>query len=173
MYVLFKIFYQSSDIASAAYESLWYNVDLTMQKILIHVILRSQHPVTVSVPCALPNLSMNYYASVRNCIVLYIPIHISQILRFSFFRTLFDYFFAFNNLLFFQYISTVFSYMAFVRIKMGQEQKKRYGVKIHKLYFFVMFAMQNCNTSFNKNLYLLVRISRRYSYRKILLYIYV
>ncbi|XP_028049691.1 uncharacterized protein LOC114255373 [Monomorium pharaonis] len=75
----------SSGIASAVYESLWYNDDLTRtRKILIHIILRSQRPVTVSIPCALPNLSMNYYAS---------------------------------------YISTVFSYMAFVRahIVMGQE----------------------------------------------------
>ncbi|XP_011707048.1 PREDICTED: odorant receptor 30a-like [Wasmannia auropunctata] len=71
----------STDIASAVYESSWYNDDVIIRKILIHIILRSQHPVTVSIPCALPNLSMNYYAS---------------------------------------YISTVFSYMAFVRIMMGQ-----------------------------------------------------
>ncbi|KYN10002.1 hypothetical protein ALC57_17876 [Trachymyrmex cornetzi] len=72
----------SSDIASAVYDSLWYDDNLAMQKILIHIILRSQRPVTISIPCALPNLSMNYYAS---------------------------------------YISTVFSYMAFVRIMIGQE----------------------------------------------------
>ncbi|GAB1860352.1 Odorant receptor [Camponotus japonicus] len=72
----------SSDIASAVYDSLWYNDDLAMRKIIVHVIQRSQHPVTISVPCALPNLSMNYYAS---------------------------------------YISTVFSYMASVRLIMGQE----------------------------------------------------
>ncbi|CAL1680774.1 unnamed protein product [Lasius platythorax] len=72
----------SSDIASAIYDSLWYDDDLAMRKLLIHVILRSQHPVTVSIPCVLPNLSMNYYAS---------------------------------------YVSTVFSYMASVRILMGQE----------------------------------------------------
>ncbi|KAL6423492.1 hypothetical protein ACFW04_010221 [Cataglyphis niger] len=72
----------SSDIAIAAYNSLWYNNDLIMRKILVHVIRRSQHPVTISIPMALPNLSMNYYAS---------------------------------------YISTVFSYMASVRLIMGQE----------------------------------------------------
>ncbi|KAF3054620.1 Odorant receptor 296 [Nylanderia fulva] len=72
----------SSDIASAAYDSLWYNNDLATQKILIRIIQRSQRPVTISIPCALPNLSMNYYAS---------------------------------------YISTVFSYMAAVRLMMGQE----------------------------------------------------
>ncbi|XP_072743374.1 uncharacterized protein [Anoplolepis gracilipes] len=72
----------SSDIAIAAYNSLWYNNDLTMRKILVHVIQRSQHPVTISIPCALPNLSMNYYAS---------------------------------------YISTVFSYMALVRLMMSQQ----------------------------------------------------
>ncbi|KAL6264155.1 hypothetical protein P5V15_004234 [Pogonomyrmex californicus] len=61
----------SSDIASAIYESLWYDGDLTRRKILMYVILRSQHPVTVSIPCALPNLSMTYYASVKTFIVLY------------------------------------------------------------------------------------------------------
>ncbi|XP_011876329.1 PREDICTED: odorant receptor 9a-like isoform X2 [Vollenhovia emeryi] len=73
----------STDIASAVYESLWYNDDVTMQKVLVQIILRSQNPVIVSVPGALPHLSMNYYAS---------------------------------------YISTVFSYMAFVRIMMGDEE---------------------------------------------------
>ncbi|XP_012224112.2 odorant receptor 22c-like isoform X2 [Linepithema humile] len=72
----------SNDVASAAYDSLWYNNNVAMQKILIYVILRSQRSVTISIPLALPNLSMNYYAS---------------------------------------YISTVFSYMAFVRIIMGEE----------------------------------------------------
>lgn len=57
-------FDQSTDIASAVYDSLWYNDNLAMRKLLTYVILRSQHPVTVSIPCALPNLSMNYYASV-------------------------------------------------------------------------------------------------------------
>ncbi|XP_018309037.1 odorant receptor Or2-like [Mycetomoellerius zeteki] len=77
-----KVISTSSDIASAVYNSLWYDDNLTMQKILIHIILRSQRPVAISIPGALPNLSMNYYAS---------------------------------------YISTVFSYMAFVRIMLGQE----------------------------------------------------
>ncbi|KAM0726078.1 Odorant receptor 22c [Formica fusca] len=72
----------SSEIAPAVYDSLWYNNDLTMQKLLINIILRSQHPVTISVPCALPSLSMKYYTS---------------------------------------YVSTVFSYMAAVRIMMDQE----------------------------------------------------
>ncbi|XP_050462598.1 odorant receptor 30a-like [Cataglyphis hispanica] len=72
----------SSEIASAAYDSLWYENDLIMQKLLINIILRSQRPVTVSVPCALPSLSMKYYTS---------------------------------------YVSTIFSYMAAVRIMMEQE----------------------------------------------------
>ncbi|XP_029669399.1 uncharacterized protein LOC115239170 [Formica exsecta] len=72
----------SSEIAPAVYDSLWYNNDLAMQKLSINIILRSQHPVTISVPCALPSLSMKYYTS---------------------------------------YVSTVFSYMAAVRIMMDQE----------------------------------------------------
>ncbi|XP_070169083.1 odorant receptor 4-like [Polyergus mexicanus] len=72
----------TSDIALAAYNSLWYNNDLATRKILVRIIQRSQRPVIISIPCALPNLSMSYYAS---------------------------------------YISTVFSYMAAVRLIMGQE----------------------------------------------------
>jgi len=96
-----------------------------MRKILIHIMLRSQHPVTVSIPCALPNLSMNYYASVKTCIILHTLFHFTcsifyiRLLHLFIFR--FDYYFTLKNLLFFQYISTVFSYMAFVRIMMDQE----------------------------------------------------
>ncbi|EZA50879.1 hypothetical protein X777_10848 [Ooceraea biroi] len=72
----------SSDIALAVYNSSWYKDDVAMRKVLMHIIRRSQRPVVVSVPCALPQLSMTYYAS---------------------------------------YISTVFSYMAFIRIMIGQE----------------------------------------------------
>ncbi|XP_072767740.1 uncharacterized protein [Anoplolepis gracilipes] len=71
----------STDIASAVYDSLWYNDDLVMQKLLTNVIIRSQRPVTVSVPCALPSLCLSYYAS---------------------------------------YLSTVFSYMAAVRLLMEE-----------------------------------------------------
>ncbi|XP_014477088.1 PREDICTED: uncharacterized protein LOC106745733 [Dinoponera quadriceps] len=53
----------SGDVALAAYSSLWYNNDTAAQKNLIYVILRSQRPVTISIPCVLPNLSMNYYTS--------------------------------------------------------------------------------------------------------------
>ncbi|EFN82528.1 Odorant receptor Or2 [Harpegnathos saltator] len=54
----------SGDVATAAYNSLWYNDDPASQKILIYVILRCQRPVTISIPCVLPTLSMNYYTSV-------------------------------------------------------------------------------------------------------------
>lgn len=62
---LVKHFYQSGNVALAAYDSLWYNNDVAVQKILIYVILRSQRSVTVSIPFALPSLCMSYYASVR------------------------------------------------------------------------------------------------------------
>ncbi|EFN72611.1 Putative odorant receptor 22c [Camponotus floridanus] len=125
----------SSDIASAVYDSLWYNDDLAIRKILVHVIRRSQHPVTISVPCALPDLSMNYYASssdiasavydslwynddlvMRKLLINVIlrgqhPVTVSvpcalPSLSMSYYAS---------------YVSTVFSYMASVRIIMGQE----------------------------------------------------
>ncbi|XP_032684798.1 odorant receptor 49b-like [Odontomachus brunneus] len=64
----------SGDVALAAYSSPWYNDDLIAQKILIYVILRSQRPVTISIPCALPTLSMNYYTSYISTVFSYMTL---------------------------------------------------------------------------------------------------
>ncbi|RLU26426.1 ObirOr5-H1 [Ooceraea biroi] len=72
----------SSDIALAVYNSSWYKDDVAMRKIFMHVMRRSQRSVIVSVPGALPQLCIKYYAT---------------------------------------YTSAVFSYMAFIRIIIGQE----------------------------------------------------
>ncbi|XP_032684791.1 uncharacterized protein LOC116850518 isoform X2 [Odontomachus brunneus] len=56
-------FLSSSNIAHAAYDSLWYNEKISLRKSLLYVVLRSHKPVILSVPCMLPALSLNYYAS--------------------------------------------------------------------------------------------------------------
>lgn len=55
---------QSSNIAHAAYDSLWYNQKISLWKSLLYVVLRCHKPVILSVPCMLPTFSLNYYASV-------------------------------------------------------------------------------------------------------------
>ncbi|XP_026825466.1 odorant receptor 22c [Ooceraea biroi] len=57
----------SSDIALAVYNSSWYKDDVAMRKIFMHVMRRSQRSVIVSVPGALPQLCIKYYATVRVC----------------------------------------------------------------------------------------------------------
>ncbi|XP_018396151.1 PREDICTED: putative odorant receptor 69a [Cyphomyrmex costatus] len=56
-------FLSSNDIGHAGYESLWYSKDVSLQKNLLYTVSRCQHPVTLTVPCMLPTLSLNYYAS--------------------------------------------------------------------------------------------------------------
>ncbi|KAG5311452.1 OR2 protein, partial [Acromyrmex insinuator] len=58
------LLHTSNDIGYAGYESSWYNKDISLQKNLLYTVSRCQHPVTLTVPCLLPTLSLNYYASV-------------------------------------------------------------------------------------------------------------
>ena len=60
----FFLIFQSNDIGYAGYESSWYSKDISLQKNLLYTVSRCQHPVTLTVPCLLPTLSLNYYASV-------------------------------------------------------------------------------------------------------------
>ncbi|XP_012224114.1 odorant receptor 13a-like isoform X2 [Linepithema humile] len=53
----------SNNVGHAAYDSSWYNKEIMLQKDLPYLIMRCQQPVTVTVPCMLPTLSLNYYAS--------------------------------------------------------------------------------------------------------------
>ncbi|XP_071565724.1 uncharacterized protein [Temnothorax nylanderi] len=53
----------SNDVGHAGYESSWYSKEVSLQKNLLYVVSRCQHPVTLTVPCLLPALSLNYYAS--------------------------------------------------------------------------------------------------------------
>ncbi|CAL1679893.1 unnamed protein product [Lasius platythorax] len=53
----------SSNVALAAYESLWYSRNVYMQKNLLPILLRCQKPVAVTVTCIIPILSLNYFGS--------------------------------------------------------------------------------------------------------------
>lgn len=43
---------------------MWYNGQVDFQKNFLHTLLRAQQPIAVNVPCLLPTVSLNYYASV-------------------------------------------------------------------------------------------------------------
>ncbi|XP_011876332.1 PREDICTED: odorant receptor 85f-like isoform X2 [Vollenhovia emeryi] len=53
----------STNVAHAAYDSMWYDGKVDFQKNFVHTLLRAQQPIAVNVPCMLPTVSLNYYAS--------------------------------------------------------------------------------------------------------------
>lgn len=56
--------FQSSNIAEAAYNSLWYNQSIKSRKIMLYTLLRCQR-VVISVPGLLRTSTFQHYASVR------------------------------------------------------------------------------------------------------------
>ncbi|XP_011136782.2 odorant receptor 49b [Harpegnathos saltator] len=61
----------SSDIAQAAFEMNWYDESDNFRKNVQIIILRSQKPIIVALPCGLPSLSLHYYASYLSTIFSY------------------------------------------------------------------------------------------------------
>ncbi|XP_014487255.1 PREDICTED: odorant receptor 49b-like [Dinoponera quadriceps] len=61
----------SSDVAHAAFETNWYDGSNNLRKNLQMIILRSQKPIVVALPCGLPSLSLRYYASYLSTIFSY------------------------------------------------------------------------------------------------------
>lgn len=62
-------FFQCQNVAEAAFNLLENNHLINFIKIwecLQFIIIRSQKPVKISVPCFLPTLSLNYFTSVRS-----------------------------------------------------------------------------------------------------------
>ncbi|KAG5344445.1 OR22C protein, partial [Acromyrmex charruanus] len=57
------VFIASTSVAQAAFETDWYAKSEYLRKNLQMVILRSQKPILVALPCGLPSLSLRYYAS--------------------------------------------------------------------------------------------------------------
>lgn len=60
-----KRIFQSSNIAEAAYNSLWYNQSIESRKIMLYTLLRCKQAVVISVPGLLRALTFQHYASVR------------------------------------------------------------------------------------------------------------
>lgn len=58
--------HQCDMMGTAIYNTSWTNASPRMMKNLVIVLRRCQEPVTVSVRCLLPTLSLRYYATVRN-----------------------------------------------------------------------------------------------------------
>ncbi|XP_011053764.1 PREDICTED: odorant receptor 49b-like [Acromyrmex echinatior] len=61
----------STSVAQAAFETDWYAKSEYLRKNLQMVILRSQKPILVALPCGLPSLSLRYYASYLSTIFSY------------------------------------------------------------------------------------------------------
>ncbi|CAL1680771.1 unnamed protein product [Lasius platythorax] len=55
----------NSNIAEAAYNSLWYDQSIDSRKIMLYTLLRCQRDIVISVPGLLKALSLQHYASVR------------------------------------------------------------------------------------------------------------
>ncbi|XP_029178645.1 uncharacterized protein LOC114946360 [Nylanderia fulva] len=62
----------SSNIAEAAYNSLWYNQSIDSQKVLLYTLLRCQRNIVVSVPGLLDALSLQHYASYLSTVFSYL-----------------------------------------------------------------------------------------------------
>ncbi|XP_020282708.1 uncharacterized protein LOC109854236 [Pseudomyrmex gracilis] len=54
---------KSSNVGTAVYESQWYSQNVYVQKILLPIILRCQKPVTITIACVIPILSLQYFSS--------------------------------------------------------------------------------------------------------------
>ncbi|KAL6263895.1 hypothetical protein P5V15_003976 [Pogonomyrmex californicus] len=61
----------STNVAQAAFEMDWYDDSEYFQKNIQMIILRSQKPILVVLPCGLPSLSLRYYASYLSTIFSY------------------------------------------------------------------------------------------------------
>jgi len=56
---------QTKDVAEATFNMLENDHFIKVWKCLQIIIMRSQKPVTISIPCLMPTLSLHYFTSVR------------------------------------------------------------------------------------------------------------
>ncbi|XP_029159222.1 odorant receptor 67a-like [Nylanderia fulva] len=61
-----NLIHRSQDIGQTAFDMPWYDQSIKLRKCLQIIIRRSQKPITVSIPCVMPALSLSYFTSVRN-----------------------------------------------------------------------------------------------------------
>ncbi|KYN19136.1 hypothetical protein ALC57_08492 [Trachymyrmex cornetzi] len=52
-------------IQQAAFDMQWYKQPVPLRKYLQMIMLKAQNPIVIAIPCVMPALSLNYYASVR------------------------------------------------------------------------------------------------------------
>ncbi|XP_070148662.1 odorant receptor Or2-like isoform X2 [Polyergus mexicanus] len=65
----------NSEVGQAVFNTQWYKLSIAVQKSLQVIMQKTQKPIVVAIPCLMPSLSLNYYASYLSTI-------------FSFFTTL-------------------------------------------------------------------------------------
>ncbi|KAF3054646.1 Odorant receptor 286 [Nylanderia fulva] len=61
----------SQDVAETVFQMPWYNQSIKIRKILQIIIQRSRKPITISIPCVMSALSLNYFTSYFSTIVSY------------------------------------------------------------------------------------------------------
>ncbi|XP_029660141.1 odorant receptor 67c-like [Formica exsecta] len=60
-----NLIYMSQDVGQAAFDMSWYDQSIEIRNCIQIIMQRSQKPVTIAIPCVMPTLSLNYFASVR------------------------------------------------------------------------------------------------------------
>ncbi|KYN38571.1 hypothetical protein ALC56_07054 [Trachymyrmex septentrionalis] len=66
-------------IQQAAFDMQWYKQPVTLRKYLQIIMLKAQNPIVITIPCVMPALSLNYYASVRKEFeYIVLTMHINQ-----------------------------------------------------------------------------------------------
>ncbi|KAF3054645.1 Odorant receptor 259 [Nylanderia fulva] len=66
-----NLIHRSEVFAQTAYDIPWYDQSTKIRKCLEIIILRSQKPITVSIPCVMASLSLSYFTSYFSTIVSY------------------------------------------------------------------------------------------------------
>ncbi|XP_011639218.1 putative odorant receptor 85d isoform X2 [Pogonomyrmex barbatus] len=61
----------SGEIGQAVFDAQWYQQSIALQKYLQMIMLKAKYPLVVSIPCVMPSLSLNYYASYLSTIFSY------------------------------------------------------------------------------------------------------
>ncbi|KAM0726989.1 Odorant receptor 22c [Formica fusca] len=63
------LIYMSQDVGQAAFDMSWYDRSIEIRNCIQIIMQRSQKPVTVAIPCVMPTLSLNYFASYCSTII--------------------------------------------------------------------------------------------------------
>ncbi|XP_028050776.1 odorant receptor 85f isoform X2 [Monomorium pharaonis] len=61
----------SGEIRQAVFDTQWYKQSIALRKYLQIIMLKAQNPIVIAIPCVMPALSLNYYASYLSTIFSY------------------------------------------------------------------------------------------------------